>query len=123
MLMQLCQTQVNLFLRVMRRREDGYHDLASLFHVRLLLSGQVGALELSYVSYMTSFDMQVIDLGDDMEFCRLEGTATADILECSDPTIPSDDSNLVIKVHNAVSAHSRNAHLAYAYPKKAVLTS
>eukprot|EP00877_Chromochloris_zofingiensis_P007139 jgi/Chrzof1/2679/Cz11g24270.t1 len=84
----------------MRRREDGYHDLASLFHVRLLLSGQVGALELSYVSYMTSFDMQVIDLGDDMEFCRLEGTATADILECSDPTIPSDDSNLVIKALN-----------------------
>jgi hypothetical protein len=28
-------TQVNLFLRVVRRREDGYHDLASLFHVRL----------------------------------------------------------------------------------------
>lgn len=25
--------QINLFLRVMRRREDGYHDLASLFHV------------------------------------------------------------------------------------------
>ena len=25
--------QVNLFLRVVRRREDGYHDLASLFHV------------------------------------------------------------------------------------------
>ena len=25
--------QINLFLRVMRRRDDGYHDLASLFHV------------------------------------------------------------------------------------------
>ena len=25
--------QINLFLRVVRRREDGYHDLASLFHV------------------------------------------------------------------------------------------
>jgi 4-diphosphocytidyl-2-C-methyl-D-erythritol kinase len=25
---------VNLFLRIVRRREDGYHDLASLFHVR-----------------------------------------------------------------------------------------
>lgn len=29
-----CFVQVNLFLRVVRRREDGYHDLASLFHVR-----------------------------------------------------------------------------------------
>lgn len=28
--------QINLFLRVMRRREDGYHDLASLFHVSML---------------------------------------------------------------------------------------
>lgn len=27
--------QVNLFLRVVRRREDGYHDLASLFHVSM----------------------------------------------------------------------------------------
>jgi hypothetical protein len=27
-------TQINVFLRVIRRREDGYHDLASLFHVR-----------------------------------------------------------------------------------------
>ena len=26
-------TQINLFLRIMRRREDGFHDLASLFHV------------------------------------------------------------------------------------------
>ncbi len=26
--------QVNLFLRIVRRREDGFHDLASLFHVR-----------------------------------------------------------------------------------------
>ena len=36
-LISACETspclQINLFLRVMRRREDGYHDLASLFHV------------------------------------------------------------------------------------------
>lgn len=30
--------QINLFLRVMKRREDGYHDLASLFHVRVPLT-------------------------------------------------------------------------------------
>lgn len=29
-----CAPQINVFLRVVRRREDGYHDLASLFHVR-----------------------------------------------------------------------------------------
>lgn len=67
-------SKVNLFLRVVRRREDGYHDLASLFHV--------------------------IDLGDDMEFSKLPEGATADKLICNDPTIPHDDSNLVIKALN-----------------------
>lgn len=66
--------QINLFLRVVRRREDGYHDLASLFHV--------------------------IDLGDDMHFTLLDPGASKDVLECSDPSIPSDDSNLVIKALN-----------------------
>ncbi|GLC41422.1 hypothetical protein PLESTB_001013100 [Pleodorina starrii] len=66
-------SKINLFLRVVRRREDGYHDLASLFHV--------------------------IDLGDEMEFST-SPYATADSLVCSDPTIPSDDSNLVIKALN-----------------------
>lgn len=66
-------SKINLFLRVVRRREDGYHDLASLFHV--------------------------IDLGDDMEFAVLPG-ATKDVLCCSDPTIPNDERNLVIKALN-----------------------
>jgi 4-diphosphocytidyl-2-C-methyl-D-erythritol kinase len=42
--------------------------------------------------------LQVIDLGDDMEFKKLGAAATRDMLSCSDPTIPSDDSNLVVKV-------------------------
>ena len=66
------QQQINLFLRVVRRREDGYHDLASLFHV--------------------------IDLGDRMALRRRSGAATtSDVLRCSDPTVPSDGRNLVIK--------------------------
>lgn len=28
--------QINVFLRITNKREDGYHDLASLFHVRSL---------------------------------------------------------------------------------------
>lgn len=27
--------QINVFLRITGKREDGYHDLASLFHVSL----------------------------------------------------------------------------------------
>lgn len=41
---------------------------------------------------------QVIDLGDDMSFSALPGGSSVDALQCSDPTIPSDASNLVIKV-------------------------
>ncbi|PSC74871.1 4-diphosphocytidyl-2-C-methyl-D-erythritol kinase [Micractinium conductrix] len=66
--------KINLFLRVVRRREDGYHDLASLFHV--------------------------IDLGDDMAFEALAGTAAADALTCNMVGVPTDGSNLVIKAFN-----------------------
>ena len=43
--------QVNLFLRVVRRREDGFHDLASLFHVidlgdRMTFAVNLGTLVL-----------------------------------------------------------------------------
>lgn len=63
-------SKVNLFLRIIRRRDDGFHDLASLFHV--------------------------IDLGDDMKFAK-SSSKTRDTLVCSDDTIPLDGSNLVIK--------------------------
>ena len=63
-------SKVNLFLRIIRRREDGFHDLASLFHV--------------------------IDLGDQMKFAK-SSSKTRDTLVCSDDTIPLDGSNLVIK--------------------------
>ena len=64
-------SQINLFLRVVRRREDGFHDLASLFHV--------------------------IDLGDHMSFA-LRLNATEDSLSCNMEGVPADSSNLVIKV-------------------------
>lgn len=63
-------SKINLFLRIVRRREDGFHDLASLFHV--------------------------IDLGDDMKFAK-SSSPNRDTLVCSDDTIPLDRNNLVIK--------------------------
>jgi len=64
-------SKVNIFLRIIRRREDGYHDLASLFHV--------------------------IDLGDQMSFELLTRDATEDLLTCNMEGVPTDSSNLVIK--------------------------
>ena len=64
-------SKINVFLRVTGRREDGFHNLASLFHV--------------------------IDLGDDLTFAPLPSTATEDVLTCSNPGVPTDASNLVVK--------------------------
>eukprot|EP00741_Cyanophora_paradoxa_P023752 tig00021617_g22943.t1 len=62
-------SKVNLFLRIIRRREDGYHDLASLF--------------------------QAIGLGDSISFTPIDGAE--DALTCSEPGVPVDGSNLVLK--------------------------
>lgn len=59
--------KINLFLRVLGRRNDGYHNLASLF--------------------------QAVDLGDTLEFSFAE----KDEMTCNDPQIPVDHTNLVSK--------------------------
>lgn len=59
--------KINLFLRVMGKRADGYHEISSLF--------------------------QAIGLCDVMTFRMSE----QDKFTCDDPSLPKDDSNLVIK--------------------------
>ncbi|GBG76522.1 hypothetical protein CBR_g22270 [Chara braunii] len=62
--------KVNVFLRVTRKREDGFHDLASLFHV--------------------------IDLGDVIKF-SLSPSTRRDSLTSTVSGIPLDERNLIIK--------------------------
>ena len=59
--------KLNLFLKVLCRREDGYHDLASLF--------------------------QTVDIHD---ILHIE-LARVDLLTCEAPDIPTDKSNLILK--------------------------
>ncbi len=59
--------KLNLFLRILRRRHDGYHELASLF--------------------------QAVDFFDTLDFALEE----RDALTCSDPSLPTNSSNLVLK--------------------------
>jgi hypothetical protein len=61
--------KINLFLRILRKRDDGYHDLASLF--------------------------QTIGFGDSLELSVVEGEK--DDFECNMPGVPVDSSNLVIR--------------------------
>jgi len=59
--------KVNLFLKILNKRPDGYHELASLF--------------------------QAITLADTLSL-SLSGS---DIFTCSDISLPVDGSNLVVK--------------------------
>ncbi|KAF8026394.1 hypothetical protein BT93_F3010 [Corymbia citriodora subsp. variegata] len=65
--------KVNVFLRITKKREDGYHDLASLFHV--------------------------ISLGDIIKF-SLSPSQTKDRLSTNVSGVPLDDRNLIIKALN-----------------------
>ncbi|PKA61778.1 4-diphosphocytidyl-2-C-methyl-D-erythritol kinase [Apostasia shenzhenica] len=65
--------KVNVFLRITGKREDGYHDLASLFHV--------------------------ISLGDTIKF-SLSPSNSKDYLSTNVPGVPVDDKNLIIRALN-----------------------
>ena len=69
--------KVNLILKVLRRREDGYHDIASL--------------------------MQKVSLADEMEFSpRREGIALA----CPGSHLPTGEENLVVRAARALFAEA-----------------
>jgi 4-diphosphocytidyl-2-C-methyl-D-erythritol kinase len=63
--------KINLFLRILRKREDGFHDLASLF--------------------------QSIGFGDTLELSALEESADQDVFSCNMAGVPVDSSNLVLR--------------------------
>lgn len=67
MLRLFSPAKINLFLQIVSRRHDGYHELATL--------------------------MQTVDLGDWITF-RL---GRRDLLRLSDPELPADGSNLILK--------------------------
>ena len=63
--------KINLFLRIIRKRPDGFHDLASLF--------------------------QAIGFGDTLELSVLSDDAVEDEFTCNMPGVPVDSSNLVLR--------------------------
>ncbi|XP_015899623.2 4-diphosphocytidyl-2-C-methyl-D-erythritol kinase, chloroplastic isoform X1 [Ziziphus jujuba] len=65
--------KINVFLRITNKREDGFHDLASLFHV--------------------------ISLGDIIKF-SLSPSKKKDVLSTNVSGVPLDDKNLIIKALN-----------------------
>lgn len=74
MLTLISPAKINLFLQLLYKRADGYHELASLF--------------------------QTISLHDTLTF----QLSDLDNLTCNDPSIPQDDSNLILKAVNLFRA-------------------
>lgn len=70
MLKLISPAKINPFLRIIKKREDGFHELASLF--------------------------QAVDLVDILTF----QAAPADLFTCSNPKLPVDANNLVVKAVN-----------------------
>jgi 4-diphosphocytidyl-2-C-methyl-D-erythritol kinase len=66
-MLRKAHAKINIGLQIVRKREDGYHDIDSLFHR--------------------------IALHDTLSFRRTEHGIT---LRCSDPSLPTDESNLCI---------------------------
>mmetsp|Transcript_112 Transcript_112/g.258 ORF Transcript_112/g.258 Transcript_112/m.258 type:complete len:425 (-) Transcript_112:60-1334(-) len=66
-------SKINLFLRIVGKRPDGFHDLGSLF--------------------------QAISLGDTLKINKL-GLEDEDTFECDMEGVPTDDSNLVVRAAN-----------------------
>lgn len=63
--------KINLFLRILGKRPDGFHDLASLF--------------------------QTVGFGDKIFFRKLPESAVSDGFDCNMEGVPTDGSNLVLR--------------------------
>ena len=70
----LSPAKINLFLRIVGRRPDGYHDLETV--------------------------MVALDFGDEITLQRRDTGLT---LECDHPDLPTDDSNLALRAAKALA--------------------
>jgi 4-diphosphocytidyl-2-C-methyl-D-erythritol kinase len=73
-------SKINVFLRVLQRRPDGFHEVATV--------------------------MQAISLMDRIGFQELPDSAVDDVLECDNSRVPLDKSNLIIKALETFRLHT-----------------
>lgn len=73
----LAHAKINLGLQIVRRRDDGYHDIDTIFHR--------------------------VDIADRLSFSRRERGIT---LSCSDPALPTDGENLCIRAAQSLFDHT-----------------
>jgi len=76
----IARAKINLFLEVVDRREDGYHELRSV--------------------------MQSIDLSDELYFRRTDGSDGPVVLRCSERELPGGEENIVWRTIEEFWAHT-----------------
>jgi 4-diphosphocytidyl-2-C-methyl-D-erythritol kinase len=95
----LAPAKVNLFLRILKRREDGYHELASLFQA-LTLGDTLRVWRLTEAEAARSGPSSTMDIvWDDPAPSPVAGVR---------PEVPTDSSNLVLR---AVALFEKRARL------------
>jgi len=72
--------KINLGLKILGKRSDGYHEICSI--------------------------VQCVDLADELHFAP----ADCNILTCSDPSIPTDDDNLVLRAMTLFADELQSAY-------------
>lgn len=85
-------SKINVFLRIIKRRDDGFHDLASLFHV--------------------------IDFGDQMKISK--APTDADCLTTDHPDVPLDDTNLINRAFKLFREKTGSNQYFWVHLKKSV---
>ncbi len=90
----LAPAKINLFLEVLGRRSDGYHEIETL--------------------------MVAVDLHDRLTFENDPSGAIA--LGCDDPTLPVDDQNLVVRAAKRLKAEAGGLHGARIVLEKRIPT-
>ncbi|HTK38994.1 MAG TPA: 4-(cytidine 5'-diphospho)-2-C-methyl-D-erythritol kinase, partial [Pyrinomonadaceae bacterium] len=88
--------KINLSQRVLGKRDDGFHELCTVF--------------------------QTVSLHDDISFARQTSSQAAPevVLTCSDETIPTDGRNLIIKAANAFCKQYQINHGAEIHLEKRI---
>ncbi len=84
-------SKINLALKIIRRRPDGYHELATLFH-RISLADSIAIKKIK-----TGFK-----------------------LKCSDPKLPVDETNLIAKAYRMLQGRVKNLGGVEVFLKKQV---
>jgi 4-diphosphocytidyl-2-C-methyl-D-erythritol kinase len=83
--------KINLFLRVTGRYPNGYHSLASLFQV-ISLSDYIHFALHSPTPYPPILQSPILH-----PQTNLDPNANLDHLTCTDPSLPTDNTNLILK--------------------------